>query len=129
MPPVPTRRLPATPVVKPEWVERHLVFRFPSGRVHAQLASWYGTLAVHPALPSEVDSSLYIVTHTPTRLAIVKVATIEDAVTIAEYLWDNYRLAFYQIDDVDKTKLPPNVVEWIGRCNKEKRCWTFPTGG
>lgn len=112
---------PVIPVVKPEWREQTLIFRHTSGRVEAVDAMAYGCLAVHGALPGETGAPV-VVTHAPTKLAIVRVNEVEDAVAISERLWETCKPAFVTPDkDVDRSKIPPDVVEWIKQCNQQRK--------
>lgn len=113
--------LPPTPIVKPEWHEMTLVFRFDSGRVHAEDAMRYGNFAVHCAIPGEKDETLVVVTHIPTRLAVVRVTSTEDAAKIAERLWERCRDAFVEVDNVKFEKIPADVLAWIKQCVVERR--------
>jgi hypothetical protein len=106
-------------IVDPEWQERTLIFRFDSGGVHAEDGWWYGTLAVHASLPGEPD--LVVVTHTSTRLAILRLKEVEDAIAAAEILWRECRGAWRYADDVDITKIPPHMIDWITRCNEAQK--------
>lgn len=119
MPLVPTRP-PVVPTTLPEWREMTIVFRLSSGAVHTEDGICYATLAVHPSL-SENDPAV-TVTHLPTKLAIFKVNEANDAVALVEQLWLKCADAFKRRgEDVDRSKVPPDVLQWIKECNLKRK--------
>lgn len=118
MPIVPVRP-PVAPTVLPEWEERTMVFRYSSGAVYTCDCWQYGTLACHPTLPDELHQ-LVAVTHVPSKLAVVRVREVDDAVAIAERLWETCRDAWIR-DEVDKTRIPADILKWITDCNLQRR--------
>lgn len=114
---------PTVPTVKPEWRETTLIFRHQSGRIEAVDAMAYGCLAVHGSLPGEpATSAPVVVTHSPTKLAVARVDEVEDAVAIAEHLWDTCRAALVTADKcVDVGKMTPETIQWIKQCNQQRR--------
>lgn len=119
MPLVPTRP-PTLPVTLPEWREMTIVFRLPSGAVHTEDGICYATFAVHPSL-DEKDPAV-TVTHLPTKLSIFKVDEANDAVALTEQLWLKCADAFKRRgEDVDRTKITPDVVAWIKECNAKRK--------
>ena len=121
MPKIITAALPLveTPPPEPEWQERTLVFRLPTGRVLAEDGWRYGELFVHGALPGDPD--LVCVTHVATRLAVLRVVEVEDAIAGAEILWRECRGAWRYADDVDLTKIPKHIETWVRKCNNERK--------
>ena len=120
MPIVPVRPGPPPSKTLPEWQETTIVFRLNSGGVHAEDGYKYGTLVVHPTLPSEKEV-LFALTHIYTRhSAILRVKEIEDGIACAEQLWDKCGPLLVN-DELDPVKVPANVVEWIKRCNRERK--------
>ena len=64
-----------------------------------------------------------VITHAPTKLAIIRLEEVEDALRATERLWDLCRPAFVTPDKtVDKTKITSEAERWIRQCNLEKRC-------
>ena len=119
MPLVPTRP-PTTPTQLPEWREMTIVFRLLGGAVHTEDGICYATLAVHPSL-DEKDAAV-TVTHLPTKLSIFKVDEANDAVALVEQLWLKCADAFKRRgEDVDRTKIPTSVVNWIKECNAKRK--------
>lgn len=106
---------PPPPVLAVEWQEQDTVYRLPGGRVIVLESLRYGSLAVHATLPD--DPGTIVLTHLPSRIAIVRVETVEDAVAIAERLWDVCHTAWTDVWDVNKSKIPADVEQWIRRCN------------
>lgn len=119
MPLLPTRP-PAPSVVLPEWREMTVVFRLEGGAVHTEDGIAYATLAVHPSL-NDSDPAV-TVTHLPTKLAIFKVDEANDGVELVEQLWLKCADAFKRRgEDIDRTKIPPAVVQWIKECNAKRK--------
>lgn len=104
----------------PQWAEMTIVFRQPAGNLLTEDGIRYGTLAVHPSLnPSDPAVT---VTHLPTKLAVIKVKEVNCAVAFTEQLWDRCSEAFSRPgDDVDRSKIPANVLQWILRCSAQQR--------
>lgn len=100
----------------PEWRERTVVFRLPSGRVVALDAWQHGTLVVH-ATWDDRDAKPFTVTHWPSRLMVCRVAEVDQAVERAEWLWRSCPRAWAG-DEVDVALLPADVVQW---CKENKR--------
>ncbi len=122
MPLVPVRPGPPPTRTLPEWQETTIVFRLASGGVIAEDGYKYGTLVVHPTLPAEKEV-LFALTHMYTRhSAILRVKEIEDGIACAERLWDRCGPLLANNDEIDPVKVPADVVEWIKRCDKERKC-------
>lgn len=117
MPIIPT--FVAIPALKPEWRETTLVFRFESGAVLAVDGWRYGTLVVHPVLPTEPrGAALMCVTHAPTRLAILRIDSPEEAMTAAEWLWEVCPKAWTRPDyEVDRASIPAAVEQKCRQVN------------
>lgn len=107
---------PKQPEALPSWVEASFVFRFKCGLIKAVDAWKYGCLYLHVTLPDE-KKQCFVLTHGPSKLAIVRVKNHEDAVKIAEFLWKNYK-AVFSAEDVDRKLLPPDIVKWLHECNR-----------
>jgi hypothetical protein len=113
---------PAT--IKPVWTERTLIFKMPSGRVHA-LDGWvYGTLAVHSTWAWRFVGSMRFdlppvtITHQPSKLALAFLADVEEAVAKIEWLWDQCPASWLEEDikgEMAAGRLPKDVVEWSRR--------------
>lgn len=98
------------------------MWRMDGGRVYTEDGYRYGTLAVHPTLADEKEV-LFALTHLPTRYkAILRVKEIEDGIACAERLWEKCGPLLAVNDELDPTKVPADVVEWIKRCNRERKC-------
>jgi hypothetical protein len=50
------------------------------------------------------------------------VKEIEDGIACAEQLWDKCSALLAVNDELDPTKVPADVVEWIKRCDRERKC-------
>ncbi len=111
----------APPPMAPTWQECTYIFRRACGSIFTTDAWRYGTFFVHVTLPEE-ERVLFVLTHGPSRIAVVRVEAVEDATEIAEFLWTNYREAFcHPGEEVDKAKIPADVIQWIKKCNTERR--------
>lgn len=112
---------PPAPTLKPEWNERTLLFRGPGGTVVQADGMRLGTLHVHPTLDAQPVQG-FAVTHAPSKLAVAIVDGLDDAIAVAERLWQTCAAAFVQVDrEPDKSKIPSATVEWIKRCNRSRR--------
>ena len=111
---------PTAPPPEPEWEERTLVFRLSGGRIHTEDGWRFSELFVHASLPND-GADLVNVTHVATRLAILRVREVEDAIAGAEILWNECRGAWQYADEIDKTKIPSRVEAWIRECNNQKK--------
>lgn len=115
---------PRLPPRKPTWESRSIIFRLPGGNIEAIDGWCYATLGVHVTPEWIGDDTLATVTltHIPSRKAVVRVDSTEDAIAIAERLWDKCGEAFVRPgEDVDFTKVPQDVIDWVRECMKQRR--------
>ena len=101
---------PAPPPPPAQWRELTVVFRRKCGDVKAVDGVALGTLAVHPAWDAD---DCAVITHLPSKLAVARMSSIPDAVQATEWLWAQCRVAWLE-EDVDKSKLTAEVLQWIG---------------
>lgn len=114
----------AAPVQKPEWQETSIIFRDDCGTVRAVDGWRYGTLGVHATQDGDLSKGVaeVTVTHLTSKIAIIRVTEVEDALAVAERLWELCRPAFCSAtDEPDRSKIPEAVVGWIKRCNQERK--------
>jgi len=125
VPKIITAAMPTTnaPPPEPEWQEQTLVFRLPNQHIITEDGWRYGELFVHGALPGEMPerADLVVVSHVATRLAVLRVKEVEDAIAGAEILWTECRGAWRYCDDVDVTKIPDRIREWVRECNRQQK--------
>ena len=96
--------------VKPEWLERTIVFRRPGGNV-VTIDGWvYGTLAIHATWDSS-DLQPVTITHMPSRLAVARLSDVDEALAQVEWLWDVCPLQWVE-ETVNPTQLPAEITQW-----------------
>lgn len=107
--------------VVPEWKEYTLVIRKDNKTVLTIDGMRYGNLCVHPSFPD--DPPAVCVTHIPTKLAASRVATVDDAVKIAEQLWAKCEPAMLcdELEDVLR-RIPADAKAWLQACSKDGKC-------
>lgn len=127
MPTMPPSLLPKAHATtnKPTWTECTVIFRETCGRIRAVDGVRYGTLAVHVTQDGNLEQGAapVTVTHTPSKTAVGRTATVEDAMALAERLWDEAREALHHPgEEIDRSKIPAATMDWLRRCFLERRC-------
>lgn len=118
--------MPALPTTKrarpkPDWREMQMCLRLKNLTVQVIDGFQYGTLVVHMSIPQENDC-MWVVTHRPSQLAVVRLEKFEDCTAFAEKLWDMHELLMDQPgENINIAKMPDSTISWIKACNAAKR--------
>ena len=112
---------PKAPPVLPTWSEPFtIIFRLPSGVIHSEDGVRYGTLGIHATLDG--DQPPVTVTHLPSKVPLFFTDEVEDAVALAEKLWEVCADAFKRSgEEIDRSKISPPMMAWIRACQKARK--------
>ncbi len=125
MPPIPQKiKAKLKPQVEDaeSWTEKEITL-IPYDKSEKQTVKVlaYGGLAVHKYVFEDAKEKMgkYVITHIASHREACVVKTEEDAMLIAEHLWDHYRSVFrWRAKEEVKKESPKEMIDWINECGK-----------